>query len=419
MKQFTLLIFILILSQVTSQAQSTHKDSLLKEWNKLDAFKKMVQKEVPDFGFYAALIWNGEIISTKKMGYANRETKLPLDEDTIFLWGSISKMFTSIAIVQLIEKGRLNLDDPVIKYVPELGNGVDSLGGMKAIKIHHFLNHNSGINLSPCYDSLHKTYPRFKNSIPSTKEMLLFLKLATQNFTPGKKFQYSNGAYSLLGVIIERITKIKFTKYVTRNIFKLLGMKTAHYGETPRKFSKYFTRAYYQMKNGKTDTMNFDVSQGFQEGNGGVKATVKDMLKFMDFLRFRKREAYFKRYEKVLKKKILDKYYLTNDFSDKRTFHDHFKSPRVHRYWYLGFMQNINPKLKTSLLGHTGLIERHLSVFFFNTKLPLGVLLMCNTSAEDKKTKTALANRKIFSAIYRFPVNLEIDKKRIDLSNKE
>ena len=82
-------------------------------------------------------------------------------------------------------------------------------------------------------------------------------------------------------------------------------------------------------------------------------------------------------------------------------------------------MQNINPQLKTSLLGHTGSIERHLSVFFFNTKLPFGVLLMCNTSAEDKKAKAALANRGIFSAIYRFPVNLEIDQKLLDLNNKK
>ena len=106
MKHLLSLIFILNLSCSILLAQSNQsvlKDSLLKEWEKLELFKKMTQKEVPDFGFYTALVWDGKIISDKKMGYANRETKLPLDENTIFMWGSVTKMFTAISIVLLVE----------------------------------------------------------------------------------------------------------------------------------------------------------------------------------------------------------------------------------------------------------------------------------------------------------------------------
>ncbi len=67
---------------------------------------------------------------------------------------------------QLINQSKLKFTDPIVKYVPELGGGVDSLGDMKAIKIHHFLNHNSGLSLRACYDSLRIHYPRFHNNIP-------------------------------------------------------------------------------------------------------------------------------------------------------------------------------------------------------------------------------------------------------------
>mgnify|MGYP001048519529 CR=1 FL=1 len=398
----TLNLFCTVL--IAQNNQSTLKDSLLKEWEKLELFKKMAQKELPGFGFYAALIWDGKIISAKKMGYANRETKLPMDENTIFLWGSISKMFTSIATIQLIEKGKLRLNDPVVKYIPELGIGTAKYGGMKSIKIHHFLNHNSGLNLKPCYDSLRATYPRFKNSIPSTKEMLPFLKLSKQYFKPGTKFRYSNGGYSLLGIIIERVTKTKFTKYVTRNIFKPLGMKTAHYGVTPKKLSKYFTRAYYRMKNDAIDTMNFDVSQGFQEGNGGVKATVKDMLKFMDFLKFRQRVNYLKNYEKVLSRGKLDYYFsevnVTNPNSNK------FSEVLINKLWEVyrlcGFTYVNSKKVKSSITGHSGNIAFHTSYFYFNNIMPFGVLLMINVDANDRKAKESRMNSKLFISIRDF-----------------
>ena len=399
-------------SQIKLKSSQYSRQVLLKEWEKLEFFKKMAQKEVPNFGFYAALVWEGKVISAKKMGYANRETKLPLDENTIFMWGSVSKMFTAISIAQLIEKNTINLDDPVIKYVPELGDGVDSLGGLEAIKIYHFLNHNSGLNLRPCYDSLRKVYPRFKTSIPSTKEISPFLKLATQNFTPGKKFQYSNSGYSLLGVIIERITKMKFTKYVTKNIFEPLGMKTAHYGVTPKKLSKYFTRAYYRMKNGKVDTMNFDVSQGFQEGNGGVKATVKDMLKFMDFLKFRKRKNYLNRYEKVLPVKVLENNFLKVNFiqPDVKKFSSVYQSKEIAIYRPLGFTYEKSKVTNASITGHSGGIAYHTSYFFFSNEYPCGVILICNHQTLDRKHKDAKIRTKLIFAIRDFLLLFNFNK---------
>lgn len=410
-----LIIIIHLLSTPVLAQTNTHsiKDSLLKEWEKLELFKDMARKEVPDFGFYAALIWDGKIISAKKMGYANRETKLPLDENTIFMWGSISKMFTSIAVIQLVEKNKLDLNDPIIKYIPELGKGIDSLGGMQAIKIHHLLNHDSGISLRPCYDSLKKVFPRFKYTIPKTKEIKPFLKYTTQKFKPGSKWNYSNGGYSLLGVVVKRITKTKFTHYVTKNIFKPLGMKTAHYSVTPKQLSKYFTRSYFRTKTGKLDTMNFDVSQGFQEGNGGVKATVKDMVKFMDFLKFRKRKAYLKRYDNVLPRKVIDKYYFDVDVShpNSNKFSVTYEDKEVIVYRFSGFAQVKSKDFTSSTTGHSGSIAFHTAYFYFNNEKPFGIIEICNVNAVRRRYKESRMKSKLSVAIRDFPLFLGFGKK--------
>lgn len=397
---------------VTAQNPKTLlKDSLSKEWEKLELFKEMAKKELPGFGFYAALVYDGEIISEKNMGYANRTTKLLLDRKTIFPWGSISKMFTSIAVQRLIHHGKLKLTTPIIKYVPELGRGIDSLGGMQSLKIHHLLNHNSGINLQPCYKSLRKAYPRFKNSIPSIQEMMPFLKHATQRFKPGIKYRYSNGAYSLLGVIIERVTGTKFIKYVKKHIFKPLGMKKAHYGVTSKRLSKFYTRSYFRNKNNKLDTMNFDVSQGFQEGNGGVKATTDDMLKFMDFLRFRKRTKYLKRYEKVLTQQQLKQCYLNVDVSQlNNNFALTFTNKALDVYRFSGFMGVKSKQVNSFIIGHSGDVAFHTSYFYFNQTMPFGVMLIINSDGVSRKSKESQMNSKLFRAIRDFAITPKFSK---------
>lgn len=406
MKKLFTLFILLILSFRVLYSQNLEskslRDSLLKEWKKIREFKSEVSKKLPDFGFYSALIYEGKIISEETAGYANRETKLPFNTNTIFMWGSISKMFTSVAILQLKERNQLKIDDPITKYIPELGSGVDSLGGMKNIKIYHLLNHISGISLRPSYDSLKASKLKLKlGRIPTIDEISPYLKYSTQLFTPGTKYEYSNGGYSLLGVVVERITKMKFTKYVTKNIFKPLGMKTAHYGTTSNKLMKYHAKSYVKWK-GKMYKFLFNRFQGFQEGNGGVKATVKDMVKFMDFLRFRKQAKKLKQYEKVLPYQTIRKYYFDVNFNAKNStkYSTQLIADDIKVYRVSGFIRKVNTKPYGVATGHSGNIEYYNTVFFYNNEYPYGIILLCNTDSYGEKTNVDMASARLYRMLY-------------------
>lgn len=359
------------------------KKNLLSEWKKFEKLVDTIGMKTPNFGVYAALVYQGKIISSAENGWSDREEKLKMNDQIVHMWGSISKMFTSIAALQLVEKGKLNLDDPVTKYIPELGKGEAKYGGMSAIKIHHLLVHNSGFDREPAYKKLKEKHPRFKRYIPTFEEIKPFLKYTSQRFKPGEKFEYNNGAYSVLGVVIERASGVKFTEYVTKNIFKPLGMETAHYGVTPAHLQKYFGKGYARRKNKPFYRWRFDESQGFKEGNGGVKGKVADMLKFMDFLRFRTRKKYVKNYEKVLPRKVLDKYYFNIDKNNPKQYALRFSRAGNSYYCVSGFMHSISATddHKSYVIGHSGGIEGYISNFNFRKEkdAPYGYILMLNT----------------------------------------
>ena len=205
MKKLTILIIILSLFTLKTQAQNKKvitKTELLKEWNKLDQFTQFVKAKQPDFPFYAALVYNGKIVSEKRNGYADRKRKVKLGRHTIHLWGSVSKLFMVVSMLQLVEQGKINLTDPVIKYLPELGKGVDSLGGMKSLKIYHLLNHTGGISTREGYfkirniirDKMKAEGRPFR--FATIQEYIPYLKCTTQKTDLGKS----------TGMIMEAIT---------------------------------------------------------------------------------------------------------------------------------------------------------------------------------------------------------------------
>lgn len=396
MIQRIVLIFLIGLPfQVTAQkkASTITSEVLLKEWNKLDTFQKKVEKVFPEFSFYAALVYEGKIISSKKRGYANRETKRKMSDKVIYMWGSVSKVFTSVAILQLMEQGKLKIDDPITKYIPELKGASKDFGGLDSVRIYHLINHTSGMTWKHMKTALDKKYPnvKVKNSWEMTSPFFKHLKLKRK---PGVKYVYSNGGYSLLGIIIEKITKQKFTDYIKANIFKPLGMKTAHYGRTPRRLKKYLSNSYLRTKD-STRTIEFDRSQGIHEGNGGVKASVKDMLKFMVFLRFKRQ----KKYEKVLKWDIINKYYYNFDINKPNNrYYVHMKAKSAIMLRLFGLMYIKNNGINSEIIGHTGYIAEFQSTFVVRKDMPFGIIVMVNSNG-SRGTKEGIVTQRLLSSL--------------------
>ena len=162
----------------------------------------------------------GKIVFVKGYGLANREWNQPNAADTKFRIGSLTKQFTAVLVMQLVEKGQLKIDAPVTTYLPDYPKA----SGDK-ITLHHLLTHTSGI---PNYTAL----PSFRASstLPTTPAATVqsFAALPLE-FEPGSKYAYCNSGYFLLGAIIEKVTGKPYAQVLTDNILKPLGMSDTGY----------------------------------------------------------------------------------------------------------------------------------------------------------------------------------------------
>lgn len=163
----------------------------------------------------AVLVLKGDdILFDKGYGIADIETRKPIDGNTFFNIASVSKQFTAVAILQLAEQGKLSLEDPVSKFFPEY-----KAPFWKDIQIKHLLSHSSGV-------------PDARGGIPREMkikgdEALAMSYLPTLDylhFEPGTAYEYINPTFVLCGAIVEKVTKMPFTQYVTENIFRPAGM---------------------------------------------------------------------------------------------------------------------------------------------------------------------------------------------------
>lgn len=163
----------------------------------------------------------GKIIYKKGFGMANMEWDIPNAPDTKHRLGSITKQFTAMLILQLAEVGKIDLQAPITKYLPEYP--VES-GGI--ITIHHLLTHTSGI---PNYTSFPKFMQDESRNPYTPDEFVKKFQDKDLDFEPGNQFSYSNSGYFLLGVIAEKLTGKTYEDMLHENIFKPLSMNNTGY----------------------------------------------------------------------------------------------------------------------------------------------------------------------------------------------
>lgn len=166
----------------------------------------------------------GTIIYQRSIGYANFDTKTHLNDSSVFELASVSKQFTAMCIMMLQERGKLNFEDDVRKYIPELP--------YQGMTIRHLLTHTSGI---PDYMGLFSEgwNPKVIAFNKDVIELLVKRKPAIL-FRPGEKWEYSNTAFVLLASIIERVSGMTFSEFLKQNIFVPLEMKHSRTYNTRR-----------------------------------------------------------------------------------------------------------------------------------------------------------------------------------------
>jgi CubicO group peptidase (beta-lactamase class C family) len=206
----------------------------------------------------------GRDIVNKGYGMADREHGIRNSPETVFRIASLTKQFTAMAIMMLEEKGLLDLDDSLTKYIP------DYPGGDK-IKIFHLLTHTSGIpdhTELPGFDKERRVYP-----YDITKTIETF-KNKPLEFAPGEKFKYCNSGYILLGYIIEKVTGMPYGDYIKQNIFEPLKMSHSGF-ESTYKIVKNHANGYRIENNEFVKAKYRNISNA--SASGALYSTTEDL----------------------------------------------------------------------------------------------------------------------------------------------
>ena len=256
---FSFIVFLCFVSKAHAQTLESQIDLLLSTEYKADA---------P--GATAIVVKKGKVIYRKAFGLADLELNVPMIPEHVIEVRSITKQFTAISILMLMEQGKLSLDDEITKFIPDY----PTQG--KTITIHHLLTHTSGIQN---YVGMKSFVSRVRTSMTPT-EMINFFKNEPMDFDPGEEFKYNNSAYFLLGYIIEKLSGETYGSFIENQIFKKLGMSSSLYGNRSKIVKN--RAAGYQNKNGyiNSNYMNFSVSYSA----GGMMTTIDDLAKWQDAL---------------------------------------------------------------------------------------------------------------------------------------
>jgi D-alanyl-D-alanine carboxypeptidase len=173
-------------------------------------------------GATVIVVKDAKPVFRKAYGMANLELGDPMQPDMIFRIGSVTKQFTAVAILMLVERGELALTDEITKFLPDY----PTQG--KTITVEHLLTHTSGIKN---YTSMAEWRPLLRKDL-ELSELVAIFQSAHLEFSPGDRFAYSNSGYVLLGAIIEKITGLTYAEFMERNILSPLGMRDSRYDRT-------------------------------------------------------------------------------------------------------------------------------------------------------------------------------------------
>ena len=208
-----------------------------------------------------------DVILNKGYGYANLEWDVPNSPATKFRLGSITKQFTAVSILLLQERGKLNIQDPVKKYMP------DAPAAWDKITIYHLLTHTSGI---PSFTGFPE-YTKWEPLATTPAEEVAWFRDKRLDFAPGEKWSYSNSGYVLLGYLIEKITSATYEKFVRENILIPLGMKDSGYDSNSAVIAHRAT-GYSPGKNGPENASFVNMTVPFAAG--ALYSTTEDLLKW-------------------------------------------------------------------------------------------------------------------------------------------
>lgn len=221
---------------------------------------------------------DGKPIFEKAYGLANKVRNIPNNPETKFNLGSMNKMFTSVAIAQLAQAGKLSFDDTVGKHLPDYPNKDVA----NKVTIHHLLTHTSGLG-----SYWNAKFEARKGSIKTVSDYLSLFADEPLSVEPGNRFRYSNSGFIVLGAIIEKVSGKNYYDFVREHIYKPAGMTNTEFYEmtesTPNLAMGYTTEGEKAESAARHDNTGSRPNRGGPAGGG--YSTAQDLLRFHMALR--------------------------------------------------------------------------------------------------------------------------------------
>jgi len=218
-------------------------------------------------GMSAAVVKGDEVVWSRAYGLADVENEVRATPETVYRIASVSKMITAIAVLQLVQSGRLSLNAPLRDYVPELPDKGDS------ITVRHVLAHLSGIRHYRSTDEYLST-KRYRLLV----DTLEFFKDDPLVAKPGERFVFSTWGYNLLGLVIERVGGMTFGDYVDKHVFEPLHMKSSDLDD-PWAIVPHRARGYRLEKDGSLRNSSY-VDLTVRLPGDGMISTAEDLARF-------------------------------------------------------------------------------------------------------------------------------------------
>ncbi|MBL4604242.1 MAG: beta-lactamase family protein [Flavobacteriaceae bacterium] len=344
-KSFTLFIFLAFISLGYSQNNEAKIDQLLNE-----KFKATTT------GAAVIITKKGNTIYRKAFGLSNLELNTKMIPENVFEIGSMTKQFTAISILMLVEQQKISLTDEITKFIP----GYPTHG--QKITVHHLLNHTSGIKN---YTSIRRLFKVARNDMKPL-ELINFFKNEPIDFNPGEKYKYNNSAYIILGYIIEKISGDTYEEFISKHIFQKINMTNSRYASHSKIIKN---RAYGYSNRGQHQNAMY-ISFTLPYAGGSLMSTIDDLSKWQNSL-----NSY-----KLIKKETLDKAFTNYTLNNGKSID-------------YGYGWNVKKIGNTPSLEHGGSIfgYKSMGVYIPSKDVYVVILTNCDCISPTKLTREITA----------------------------
>jgi len=344
------------------------------------AFQVAFDKYVRDDAIVGAayvLVKDGQAREWHSVGMADRERKQPVDQNTIFHWGSITKTLTAVAVMQLRDRHLISLDDSITKYVPELNRIHSDYGPVSQVTLKELLSHSAGFQ-GPTWPYRDDDKPWQPFEPTEWAQLVAMMPYQELGFKPGSKFSYSNPAFIYLARVIEKVSGVPYQIYIQRNILTPLGMTHTYFNLTPPRLAQDRSNNYSVLvdtsgtETVKANGREFDT--GVTTPNGGLNAPLGDLVRWVAFLTGRNSPA---------ARPILSRATLEEMWRPVVAMNTSAERPES-----MGLSFFLAPRGSITFVGHTGSQAGFRAFLEFNPLTGTAIISAFNTSHESGHNET-------------------------------